>query len=163
MMRIDKQIQCPTFVLVRHIFMYFCFVSQGARYHQIYLQYQFDDMIIKLLITIGTERDTDGKLLSTAGTITVLDKFISESAEINAAFIDDLTLLIQTLDPTQQVTSSLYLATASKILSKGTGKGTDYIENEIRRLSSMISNPSVVPSSKTSFQLRQNVLKAFLK
>ena len=110
---------------------------------------------------IGTERDTDGKLLPTAGTIPVLDKFISESAEINAAFIDDLTLLIQTLDPTQQVTSSLYLATASKILSKG--KGTDYIESEIKRLSSMISNPSVVPSSKTSFQLRQNVLKAFLK
>lgn len=107
----------------------------------------------------GTERDTDGRLSPTAGTITVIDNFISETLEINAAFIDDLTQLIQTLEPMQQVTGSLYLATASKIISKG----TDYIDSEIKRLSSMISNPSVVPTSKTSFQLRQNVLKAFLK
>ena len=112
-----------------------------------------------MTITTGTQRGMDGGLLPTAGTITILDDFISKAVEINETFILELTELIGTLDAVNSIAASLYLSTASKIIQKG----RQYVETEITRLSSMIANPSVVPVSKTGFQLRQNVLRAFLK
>lgn len=77
----------------------------------------------------------------------------------DADFINAFTEMVGALDTIHASASELYLSTASKILAKG----SDYAEKEIKRLSSMIANPSVVPVSKTGFQLRQNVLRAFLK
>jgi hypothetical protein len=42
-------------------------------------------------------------------------------------------------------------------------KGVDYIGKEIARLTDLIDSPSVQPESRTGFQMKQNVLKAFVK
>ena len=39
--------------------------------------------------------------------------------------------------------------------------GSSYVDKEIQRLSGLIGGSNIKPESKTSFQLRQNVLKAF--
>ena len=107
----------------------------------------------------GTHRDTDGQLLPTAGRVGQIDEYISSASDIDSAFVDSFTAFIKTLDSTHAEASELYLSTAAKIYKKG----STYAETEIKRLSGMINSKSVSPSSKTSFQLRQNILKAFLK
>ena len=107
----------------------------------------------------GTHRDVEGGLLPTAGRVTQLDEFISKSKDIDSQFVDAFSAFIETLDSTHAEASALYLTTAAKIYAKG----SNYAEKEINRLSGMIASASVVPASKTAFQLRQNILKAFLK
>ena len=106
----------------------------------------------------GTHRSLDGSLKATAGRVSQLDEFIQKSKDIDSDFVTSFTDFISTLDAAHAEASALYLSTAAKIHSKG----ASYTEQEINRLQSMITSASVAPASKTAFQLRQNILKAFL-
>ena len=106
----------------------------------------------------GTHRSLDGSLKVTAGRVSQLDEFIQRSKNIDSDFVTSFTDFISTLDAAHAEASAMYLSTAAKIHAKG----ASYTEQEINRLQSMITSASVAPASKTAFQLRQNILKAFL-
>ena len=106
----------------------------------------------------GTHRSLDGSLKATAGRVSQLDEFIQKSKNIDSDFVTSFTDFISTLDAAHAEASAMYLSTAAKIHAKG----ASYTEQEINRLQSMITSASVAPASKTAFQLRQNILKAFL-
>ena len=108
-----------------------------------------------------------------------LDAFIQSSAVYDTAFLTGLTQAIEQLtsqDPTSTPTTApsgtptiapgrvteyakLYLQLANKIIEKG----TIYINTEVNRLDKMIKSSSVLPINKANFQLKQNILKAFIK
>ncbi|RYY87895.1 hypothetical protein EON63_03260 [archaeon] len=54
--------------------------------------------------------------------------------------------------------AKVYLSVAEKVVAKG----GDYVVKEIARLTGMLSSPSVKPASRGQFQLRLNVLRAFV-
>ncbi len=51
-----------------------------------------------------------------------------------------------------------YLGIAKKIVEKG----EQYVEGEIARLEGMLASDAVQPESKTGFQIKRNVLAAFV-
>ena len=119
---------------------------------------------------------------TTLGRLDSLDAFIQSSTIYDTAFLTGLTQAIEQLtsqDPTSTPTTTpsgtptttatapggvteyakLYLQLANKIIEKG----TIYINTEINRLDKMIKSSSVLPINKANFQLKQNILKAFIK
>jgi hypothetical protein len=89
--------------------------------------------------------------------VTELDSLLQTTTKIDDLFFITLKEAVVNLDEISSKSSELYLTIASKVLSKG----SEYIDMEFNRLSSMIANPSVMPQAKTLFQLKQNVLRAF--
>ena len=116
---------------------------------------------------------------TTLGRLDALDAFIQSSAVYDSAFLTGLAQAIEQLtsqDPTNTPSTAptsaptttpsrvseytkLYLQLANKIIEKG----IIYINTEINRLDKMIKSSSVLPINKANFQLKQNILKAFIK
>jgi len=123
---------------------------------------ELEDMVSFINTNAGTERDSNGNLKPTAGRVEALDAAITK-----AAYVIDETLLTSL----QSVVSSLseaeadaekgaaYISTLTKAIAKG---GKSYIEKEIARLTGLINKDTVTAESKTGFQLRRNVLSAFV-
>ena len=108
----------------------------------------------------GTQRNSDGSLKPTAGRIDSLDEIITNGKGIvNDDLITKLKTAVDSLEGSLIQQGKAYIATAEKILSKG---GLDYVEKEIKRLEGMIKGGNIKPSAKGQFQLKQNLLKAFL-
>jgi len=105
----------------------------------------------------GTSRNVDGSLAALAGRIADLDAVISSSSVYDNAFLATLTETANAL--TESPYTKNYLSSAAKIVSKG----NEYIGKEVKRLDGMMQSPSVTEESKTSFKIRQNILKAFIK
>mmetsp|Transcript_1381 Transcript_1381/g.1880 ORF Transcript_1381/g.1880 Transcript_1381/m.1880 type:complete len:354 (-) Transcript_1381:179-1240(-) len=107
----------------------------------------------------GTQRLPDGNLLPSAGRVVSLDEVISDSGyTLDATLVGSIKAAVETLTGDAAKLGAAYVLVAEKILAKG---GASYVDKEIKRLAGMISSPNVKPASKTAFQLRQNILKAF--
>lgn len=107
----------------------------------------------------GTMRNPDGSLMPEAGRVPALEDLISAAEAFDAKLVETLKAAVSSLSGTEAKYGSQYVATAEKIVAKG----EEYVAKEIKRLAGMIASPSVVPEMKTNFQLRQNVLQAFVK
>jgi protein disulfide-isomerase A6 len=119
---------------------------------------ELEDLVKFINTNAGTFRNADGSLTSSAGRVAELDSIIQEaSGSFNNDFLSKITAAVSLLEGKEAVFGKLYISASSKIVSKGVG----YVETEIKRLQGMISSPSVVAETKTNFQLRQNVLRAF--
>jgi protein disulfide-isomerase A6 len=109
----------------------------------------------------GTQRQADGSLMRHAGRVYSLDKIIeSHSFAVTEPLLKALEDGTKGLTGKEIVYGKDYLSTASKILNKG---GADYVAKEMKRLEGMISGGSLIPEKKSAFQLRYNVLSAFVK
>jgi protein disulfide-isomerase-like protein len=109
----------------------------------------------------GTSRLPDGTLLPTTGRMTELDDAIkAANHHVDAALVEKLNKHITSLSDKKVIEyGKIYLSVAEKVISKG----ADYVAKEITRLHNMIKSPNVAPASKTNFQLKQNILNAFMK
>jgi protein disulfide-isomerase-like protein len=107
----------------------------------------------------GTERLENGQLLPTAGKVTALDEVISAAGyKVDNSMVEALKSAITALEGTDASKGKLYVTVAEKILAKG----NDYVKNEMARLGGMLKNSGILAEKKTTFQLKQNVLRAFM-
>jgi protein disulfide-isomerase A6 len=107
----------------------------------------------------GTMRLPDGGLMPTAGRVEALDGVIKGAGyKVDAVLVEALKIAIELLTGSELVKAAAYVTAAEKILAKGDA----YLLKEITRLQGMITGSSVVPEKKTAFQLRKNVLAAFI-
>lgn len=107
----------------------------------------------------GLQRLEDGSLSPTAGKVKVLDDIIKQqNYNIDATTITSLKSVTETLVGKELESGKKYISIAEKVLNKG----KDYIANEMARLGGMLKNPGVAAEKKTTFQLKQNVLRAFM-
>ena len=120
---------------------------------------ELDDMVTFINTNAGTLRTADGGLLPEAGRIADIDKLITFNANIDAKTVQSIKDIVGRLTGRATDHGKLYVATAEKVLAKGNG----YVAKEIQRLTKMTKSSSVVPESKTNFQLRINILNAFFK
>jgi len=119
---------------------------------------ELDDLVKFINTQAGTTRNSDGSLTAEAGRIASLDAVIAEAGGVfDAGFLDKLTSATKALEGKEAAFGKLYASASAKVVAKGIG----YVETEIKRLQGMISSPSVVAETKTNFQLRQNILRAF--
>lgn len=110
----------------------------------------------------GTFRNADGSLTGFAGIVDELNSIIGSAdtyADINDSFLNKLISAANNLEGDALAFGKTYVSIAKKIIEKG----ADYLSKELTRLEGMVSNPSIVPESKTKFQLKMNVLRAFMK
>jgi len=122
---------------------------------------ELEDLVAFVNEKSGTARNDDGSLKPSAGRVKDIDALIAA-----ASFLVDEGLVASIKTAAASVADSKeaqyaknYVSAAEKILAKG----ADYADNELKRLTGMISSANVKPAAKTGFQLRQNVLKSFLK
>lgn len=120
---------------------------------------EVEDMVNFINENAGTQRLPTGGLLPSAGRVAGLDEIIAAAAKIDEALVAALTTASEVLTGMDKGYAKTYVAVAQKVISKGAG----YIEKEVKRLNAMINSESVVPASKTNFQLKVNVLNAFIK
>jgi len=120
---------------------------------------ELEAMVGFLNTKAGTQRLPDGNLLPTAGRVEALDELVKVADyKVDAGLVATLKTAVEALTDKTAVLGKAYVSVAEKILAKGDA----YLEKEIKRLQGMISGTSVVPVKKTAFQLRKNVLGAFL-
>lgn len=106
----------------------------------------------------GLERLSNGDLKPTAGRVEELDSIITKTKAFDKSLVEQLTTAVNSLTESNTAKyGKLYLSFAAKIVEKG----ADYVEKEIKRLSTMASSANVKPALKTSFLLRKNILQAF--
>jgi len=119
---------------------------------------EVEDLVSFVNENAGTSRNIDGTLTSSAGRVALLDEVISNANHnFDESFLSSLETAVSGISGKDAAFGKLYVNAASKIVSKG----IDYVQTELRRLENMSKNPSITPESRTSMQLRQNVLKAF--
>lgn len=108
----------------------------------------------------GTHRDYKGDLTETAGRVSALDELISKAEYVvDSSLVAALKSAAASLTGEAVAFAKTYISTAEKTLEKGAG----YIEKEAKRVAGLVSGGSIKPDSKTLFQLKQNILKAFVK
>lgn len=120
-----------------------------------------NDLVSFINSKVGTHRDTDGNLLPEAGRVASVDEIISAAASFDSSFLEKLKSAVDNLDGDNKVKEygKLYFSLASKVVEKGVA----YVSTELARLEKMIKSTSVTPANKTLFQLKRNLLKAFIK
>lgn len=120
---------------------------------------ELDGMVDFINEQTGTHYQADGTLKAIAGRVAALDELIATAEYlVTPALVAQLKDAVAALSETSSAAAAAYVSTAEKVLSKG---GAEYVTKEIRRLSGMIKGKNIVPEKKASFQLRQNILKAF--
>jgi protein disulfide-isomerase A6 len=123
---------------------------------------ELDDLVEFINTNAGTERNSDGSLKATAGRVESLDTIIATAKYVlSAELVSALTTASELLKEDVAVAkkAAAYIAAAQKALTKG---GAAYVTKEVARLSGLINKGSITPESKAGFQLRQNILKAFV-
>lgn len=113
----------------------------------------------------GLHRTVNGTLEPTAGHVKAINDLISQVANIDVAFVEQLGELIKSL---QQDTENEYnMSHCSWYQSYGqkiAERGWKYAQNELERLENMISNSSKMsPKKKTELMYRVNILQAYFK
>lgn len=109
----------------------------------------------------GTHRNAEGNLLETAGRVASVDEIISAAAAFDSSFLEKLKSAVDALDGTDKIKEhgKLYYSLAAKVVEKG----ISYVTTELARLEKMLKSASVTPTNKTLFQMKRNLLKAFIK
>jgi len=120
---------------------------------------EIEDMVSFINEKAGTQRNADGSLTSDAGRVGALDDLIGAASAIDASFVATITAAAASLTGKDALLGKNYVTIAQKIVEKG----ADYVEKESARLTKMSANPSVVPESKTNFQMKLNVLESYRK
>ena len=121
------------------------------------------DFISFLNEKAGTERDPKtGMLLPTAGRVAALDTVLSEAAfKVTKETVAALKKAVDELEGGAKEKGAAYLKAAEKVLGKGADAAT-YVAKEVQRLGGMLASKSIQSEKKAAFQLRQNVLRAFM-
>jgi len=121
---------------------------------------ELEDLVSYINTNAGSEREADGNLKPTAGRVEALDAAISAAGfVIDDALLTSLQSLVSSLAEDQAEKGASYISTLTKALSKG---GKSYVEKEHARLTGLMNKETVTADSKTGFQLRRNVLSAFM-
>lgn len=119
---------------------------------------ELEDLVSFINENAGTQRTVDGGLLPTAGRIAALDSVIKAADyKVTAEVLETLKKTAADTTSANAAHVKLYLNAAEKIVAKG----ADYVNTELARIAKMLGGANIKPESKTNFQLRQNVLKAF--
>jgi protein disulfide-isomerase A6 len=109
---------------------------------------------------MGTQRNKDGTLQLSAGTVPVLNELIAaRKAVVDQAFLDALRAASSNFaaGSKDEAHSRTYIKIAEKVIEKGAG----YVSAELARLTSLLKKGSLLPKARTTFQLKHNVLSAF--
>lgn len=121
---------------------------------------ELEDMVSFINEKAGTEREINGDLKATAGRVETLDAVIAAAGHvIDESLLSSLQSTVSSLSNDQAEKGAAYISALTKALAKG---GKAYVEKEVARLTGLASKDSVTAESKTGFQLRRNVLQAFL-
>jgi protein disulfide-isomerase A6 len=121
---------------------------------------EVEDFVEFINSKVGTQRNVDGSLKSTAGRIPVLDQMLSAvNYVIDSQISENVNSAVSQLtSASEQASGKVYASIIKNVLSKG----TDYIINETARIQKLLSNSAnMKPENKKNFQLRSNILKAF--
>lgn len=107
----------------------------------------------------GTSRKSDGSLLETAGRIDSLDSIISAASyAIDDAVVASLKAAVESVSDKLKGPAKVYISIAEKVAAQG----VEYVTKESRRIGNIMAG-NITPESKTNFQIKQNILKAFAK
>ena len=107
----------------------------------------------------GIKRNLDGSLEADAGRVGILDEIIkAANGHFNHALFTDLTNAQFQLSPAEAEFGSVYVKIASSLAEKGDG----YIASEKARLDSLLTNGSLTVNKRNAFQIKKNVLNAFV-
>mmetsp|Transcript_420 Transcript_420/g.553 ORF Transcript_420/g.553 Transcript_420/m.553 type:complete len:358 (-) Transcript_420:436-1509(-) len=117
---------------------------------------ELEDLVEYMNGKAGTFRTPEGDLKPEGGRVKSMDKLV-KGATVDADLLAKAEEHLESLKGTQKDYGKHYVKAIKKVLDKG----PEYIQNEIKRLSGMISNPSVNPKKKTLFMLRRNILTSF--
>ena len=108
----------------------------------------------------GTQRNKDGSLEFSAGTVPVLNELVkARHAKVDSAFVEALHAASGNLeaDSREAGYARIYVKVAEKMLEKG----PEYVQKELARLTSVMSKGSLLPKARKTFQLKHNVLSAY--
>lgn len=121
---------------------------------------ELEDMVNFINEKAGTEREASGDLKSTAGRVEALDAaIVAAGHNIDEALLTSLQSLVSSLPSEQAEKGAAYISALTKALAKG---GKAYVDKEHARLTGLMAKESITAESKTGFQLRRNVLQAFM-
>jgi len=119
---------------------------------------EVEDFVEYLNTHAGTQRDANGGLKSTAGRVKVLDELISgANHHVTKDLSDKLDVSVTGLSGSEAASGKIYQSIVKNVL----GKGANYLSTEDARMTKMLAGGNLKPESKKTFQLRQNILKAF--
>lgn len=105
----------------------------------------------------GTKRNPDGTLQADAGRISEIDEMIAKALpNIDNALLESIKSAAST-HPAEF--TKWYISFTEKIV----GKGINFVDSELIRLSNMITSKTVKATQKTNFMYRFNILQAFKK
>jgi protein disulfide-isomerase A6 len=100
----------------------------------------------------------DGSLLPTAGRVASLDDILSAANfQVTSEVVTQLKEAVKGLAGKEAKYGSTYVSVADKVLAKG----ADYVTKEAARVTKMLAGGNVKPESKSQFQYKLNVLRAF--
>jgi len=119
---------------------------------------ELEDLVEFINEKAGTFRTSDGKLKPEGGRVPALDDLVKgKLASIDASTLEQAEAIVADLEGTEKENGAHYVKAIKKILEKG----TDYVTKESSRLEGMIESPSVLPTKKSVFMLRKNILDVF--
>lgn len=120
---------------------------------------EVEDFVEFINDKVGTERLANGALKPTAGHVATLDSIITEAKYVvDNAVLEKLTTAATELEGKAVAYGKVYLAIAQKVVSKG----ADYAAKEFQRVGKLLAGKSIKPENKYNFQLKQNILQAFI-
>lgn len=105
----------------------------------------------------GLKREYDGSLKPTAGRHTIFDdKLIKANFNVNLALVEDFKASLDSVNESIE-NAKVYIQIAEKVVAKG----SDYVTNEIQRLTKLVASPTIKVADKSKFQYKLNILRAF--
>jgi len=121
---------------------------------------ELENLVEYINSNAGTYRTVDGGLLPSAGRVEALDELIKGADyALTEELLSSLKATLSNEDAAVQDKGAAYVKALETILKKG---GAPYVSKEVRRLDGLIAGKSIKPDKKAAFQLKKNVLLAFV-
>jgi protein disulfide-isomerase A6 len=108
---------------------------------------------------VGLARTKGGGMAPTGGLVSSLDDMLASTSSFDNGLVDSLQAAVDGLTGMDATNGARYVSVAKKVAEKG----TEYVKNEIARLTKMVANPAIQPDKKTNFHYKLNVLRMFNK
>jgi protein disulfide-isomerase A6 len=117
------------------------------------------DFVEFLNTKAGTQRSAEGGLAATVGRIAALDAYITAANfQVSGPVVDQISSAVAGFSGNDAAYGKIYQSIAKNIVAKG----ADYVSKEQARVAKMLGGGSIKPESKKNFELRANILKAFV-
>jgi len=120
---------------------------------------EVEDFVEFINTKVGTERLANGALKPTAGRVSVLDTILAEvNNVVDATVVEKMSEVVAGLEGKAASFGKVYLGVAQKVAAKG----GDYAAKEFQRVGKLLGGGNIKAENKYAFQVKQNILLAFI-